>query len=168
MSEASLWDLALWDWAVKAYGAPGVADICLTLQDNHDQCVPLLLWAAWSAQRGGPQEMQDAADVARAWHEHAITPLRSVRRRLKGPVSDMETQARLAFREKIKALELEAERQALIALETIELKGGTPADPLQCLCMAARAWGEKIPRPTLSLLVEALSAGGFLSYDPSR
>ncbi len=70
----------------------------------------------------------------------------------------METDVRQSFREKVKATELEAERQALMALEVLELKGGPPAYPLQCLCAAAQAWGEKIPRLALTRLAEALSA----------
>ena len=41
--------MGLWDWAVAAYGRPGVAPACLDLQDRFEQNVPLLLAAAWSA-----------------------------------------------------------------------------------------------------------------------
>ena len=44
--------MRLWDWAVAAYGADGVADACLELQDAAGQNVPLLLWAAWTARTG--------------------------------------------------------------------------------------------------------------------
>lgn len=43
--------MRLWDWAVAAYGAPGVGEACLTLQDSHDQNVPVLLWSAWGGGR---------------------------------------------------------------------------------------------------------------------
>ncbi len=42
----------LWTWACAAYAAPGVAEACLSLQDYHEQNVPLLLWAAWTAATG--------------------------------------------------------------------------------------------------------------------
>ena len=41
--------MRLWDWAVAAYGADGVAPACLELQDAAGQNVPLLLWAGWCA-----------------------------------------------------------------------------------------------------------------------
>ena len=42
----------LWTWACAAYAAPGVSEACLSLQDYHEQNVPLLLWAAWTAITG--------------------------------------------------------------------------------------------------------------------
>ncbi|MGE3304313.1 MAG: TIGR02444 family protein [Hyphomonadaceae bacterium] len=42
----------LWDWAVAAYGAPGVAAACLDLQDRFGASVTLLLWAAHAATEG--------------------------------------------------------------------------------------------------------------------
>src|SRR5690606_10945881 len=42
----------LWTWACAAYAAPGVSEACLSLQDYHEQNVPLLLWAAWTAVTG--------------------------------------------------------------------------------------------------------------------
>ena len=42
----------LWTWTLTAYKAPGVAETCLSLQDHHEQNVPLLLWAAWVAVTG--------------------------------------------------------------------------------------------------------------------
>ena len=44
--------MSLWDWAVAAYSAEGVAEACLELQDSAGQNIPLLLWAAWCAAEG--------------------------------------------------------------------------------------------------------------------
>ena len=100
--------MSLWDWAVRAYGAEGVSETCLTLQDVHEQSVPLLLWAAWTAATGRrPDEetLEAAADAARAWDLAAVAPLRAVRRTLKAPIPDIDDPAREAVRTRVKAVE---------------------------------------------------------------
>ena len=113
--------MRLWDWAVAAYGAPGVAEACLALQDSNEQNVPLLLWSAWVAQTGrkpDAETIEAACDTARAWDSVVVAPLRSVRRTLKAPVPDIDDGPREAIRNRIKALELEAERTLLRRLES--------------------------------------------------
>ena len=85
--------MSLWDWALTAYAAEGVADACLELQDAAGQNIPLLLWAAWCAHTGRtPDEdaLEAAGDTARAWQETAIAPLRAVRRALKARAPDLD------------------------------------------------------------------------------
>ena len=58
-----------WDWALKAYAAPGVQEACLQLQDGTGQNVPLLLWAGWTAATGrvlDEDAIEGACDCARA------------------------------------------------------------------------------------------------------
>lgn len=154
--------MSLWDWAVAAYGAPGVADACLTLQDHHEQNVPLLLWSAWIAQTGRrPDEetIEAACDTARAWDGVVTAPLRAVRRTLKAPVPDIDDGPREAVRERIKALELEAERHLLEALEALTPAGEGPARPaIDGMAATARVWSRITPRPALVRLAEALPA----------
>ena len=83
----------LWDWAVAAYGAPGVSEACVALQDNHEQNVPVLLWSAWIAATGrnpDAETIEAACDTARAWDSVVVAPLRSIRRTLKAPVPDID------------------------------------------------------------------------------
>lgn len=154
--------MSLWTWAVTAYGRPGVGEACLTLQDRHEQCVPLLLWAAWSAATGrfpDADTIEAACDTARAWETTTIGPLRAIRRTLKAPIPDVDDTARLARREQIKAVELAAERDLLAALEA--LSTDAPASPrpmLDGLVAVARAWSSVTPRPALALLAERLPA----------
>ncbi len=92
----------LWDWALAAYKREGVSEACLKLQDYFEQNVCLLLWGAWCADTGRlPDEdtLEAAADTARAWETTTVAPLRAVRRTLKAPVPDLDTDARLAVRE---------------------------------------------------------------------
>lgn len=154
--------MSLWDWAVAAYGAPGVADACLTLQDHHEQNVPLLLWSAWIAQTGRrPDEetIEAACDTARAWDGVVTAPLRAVRRTLKAPVPDIDDGPREAVRERIKVLELEAERHLLEALEALTPAAeGPPRPAIDGMAATARVWSRITPRPALVRLAEALPA----------
>lgn len=152
----------LWSWAVAVYAAPEVADACLALQDHHDQNVPLLLWAAWGARTGRrPDEetVEAACDMARAWQETVIAPLRSVRRVLKAPVPDLDDDARLGVREQVQAVELSAERRLLQALEALAPPPAGGARPaLEGLAEASRAWSRVVPRPALIRLADSLPA----------
>ncbi|WP_339915122.1 TIGR02444 family protein [uncultured Brevundimonas sp.] len=154
--------MSLWDWAVRAYAAPGVADTCLTLQDRHDQNVPLLLWAAWTAATGrhpDAETVEAACDTARAWDLVAVAPLRGVRRTLKAPIPDLDDAAREAVRNQVKAVELEAERQLLIALESLSpAPSGPVRSPVEAMAATARQWGDLTPRPALIRLAEHLPA----------
>jgi uncharacterized protein (TIGR02444 family) len=152
----------LWDWAVAAYDAPGVADACLALQDRHEQNAPLLLWSAWIAATGRkPDEetLEAACDTARAWDSVVVAPLRAVRRTLKAPVPDIDDGPRESVRNRIKALELEAERRLLEALEALAPEAeGPPRPAIDALAATARVWSRVTPRPALVRLAEALPA----------
>ncbi len=150
--------MSLWDWAVQAYGRPGVADACLDLQDRHGQSVPLLLWAAWGALHGrrlGDTTLAAGADLARAWEEIAVGPLRQVRRQLAAPIGGLAAQD---LREQVKAAELSAERaliQALEAMAPIEDGAARPLEP--ALREAAAAWGAVPPSGSLHDLAVKLA-----------
>lgn len=152
----------LWDWAVAAYSADGVAEACLELQDSAGQNIPLLLWAAWCAAEGRtPDEdaLEAASDTARAWQETAIAPLRAIRRTLKPRAPDLDDADREAVRDMVKAVELEAERRLLTALEALAPPSAGPAQPpLAAMVAAARVWSPMTPRAGLVRLAERLPA----------
>lgn len=154
--------MSLWDWAVKAYGREGVSEACLQLQDYFDQNVCLLLWAAWCADTGrrpDEEEIEAACDIARAWQDTTIAPLRAIRRTLKKPIPDLDASAREAVRDRVKAIELEAERHLLAQLETlVPTAGSTPRPILDALVLTARQWDKTVPRPALTTLAQRLSA----------
>ena len=154
--------MRLWDWAVAAYGADGVTPACLELQDAAGQNVPLLLWAGWCAAEGrAPDEdaLEAAGDTARAWQETAIAPLRAVRRALKPRAPDLDDEAREAVRAQIKAVELEAERRLLTALEALAPAPSTrPQPPIALMAAAARVWSPMVPRALLVQLADRLPA----------
>lgn len=156
MSEA----VSLWNWSVSAYDRPGVAEACLALQDSHDHNVPLLLWSAWTAATGRRPDGEDieaACDTARAWAASTIAPLRAVRRTLKGPIPDVDSEARLDLRKQIQAVELAAERYLLEALEALAPPPTEPPRPaIDALADTARIWARVVPRPALVNLASAL------------
>jgi uncharacterized protein (TIGR02444 family) len=155
-------DTGLWDWALAAYRAEGVAEACLHLQDAHGHNVPLLLWAAWMAATGrslDPEMVEAGCDTARAWDSAAVTPLRTIRRTLKKPLHDIDDVAREALRDQVKAIELAAERHLLAGLEALARPPATtPAVPLEGLVAVARGWSRVVPRPALTSLAERLPA----------
>ncbi|HYC73766.1 TIGR02444 family protein [Brevundimonas sp.] len=155
-------DEPLWDWAVHAYGSVGVEDACLHLQDAAGQNAPLLLWAAWAARSGRDPDadtLEAACDVARAWQEAAVAPLREIRRRLKGRNPDLDDADREAVRLQVKAVELEAERRLLAALERLSPPAAGPPRPvLEALIAVARRWSPMTPRSGLIQLAERLPA----------
>lgn len=133
--------MGLWDWAVRAYGRPGVAPACLHLQDAHGQNAPLLLAAAWAAAEGRTLDLDAAVGLARAWEADVVGPLRAARRGLKMSHSPIPDAGRETLRETVKAVELESERLLLAALETLAWPGD-PAEIGAALDRAARAWAQ--------------------------
>ena len=151
-----------WDWALKAYAAPGVSDACLQLQDGTGQNVPLLLWAAWTAATGrllDEDSIEGGCDCARAWDAAAVSPLRALRRSLKGTNPDMDNAARESLREAVKAVELAAERHLMDGLEALAPPPTTgPRPAIDALVAVARVWARVVPRPALITLAERLPA----------
>jgi uncharacterized protein (TIGR02444 family) len=110
-------DNPFWAFSLQVYGAPGVAEECLRLQERLGLDVNLLLLAAYLGAAEGL--MLDAADLAAAtnavaaWHGETVQGLRKVRRALKPASLDESNPLRAAIvtlRAQVKAAELEAER----------------------------------------------------------
>ncbi len=129
--------MGLWDWALTAYGRPGVAPVCLALQDGHDQNIPLLLAAAWAAEQERTLDLDRAVTLARVWESDVVGPLRGARRALKISRSPIPDTGREALRETVKAVELEAERLLLAALESLAWPGEVA--PVEAALTAAAA-----------------------------
>lgn len=158
--------MSLWDWTSAAYGRPGVADACLTLQDEHGQSAPYLLWAVW-ARADDPDLLVAAAAAVRAWEAVATLPLRRVRRDLKTPRPPIADNDREFVRTGAAEAELAAEKALLQALEEIT---PTPprgrASPAQALAAAAAVWSGETRRTPTEILAQALR--GLLFEAPGR
>ena len=150
---------AFWNWALEAYARDGVADACLTLQDAHGQNIPLLLWAVWAARDGrAPDEaaLGAAAQLARRWDTVAVAPLRAVRRDLKQDVEGLPGADRLAFRDHVKAVELEGERVLMRNLELLAEPAKATRSETGLLSAAADAYGAPLEPGRFAPLLAAL------------
>lgn len=139
----------LWDWAKRAYAAPGARALCLDLQDRRGQSVCLLLWAAWA----GPVEpdvLDRAATLARDWERQVIGPLRAARRGVRS-VEGLTPAACARLRERIRAEELAAERALLKLLQALTRRPGAEA-AAEAMWAASVAWGHAAPEEEVRAL----------------
>jgi len=123
-----------WRFSLHFYRRPGVSDACIALQDDCDVDVNLLLFLLWLADDGQLLSMDQVRrldDEVRDWRNLAIVPIRDVRRRLKSAKTLVEPGKQEAFRNKVKAVELEAERLQQEALYAFTQSGplGKHTDP---------------------------------------
>ena len=153
--------LTLWDFAVRLHARPGVEEACLTLQDDHGQCVPLLMWRLWALDRPiDTAVLRSAINVARAWDGAAVAPLRTLRRSLRQPVPAVADTDRLNVGDQVKAAELAAERALLNGLEALTPKALAAAvDAGEALADMTAAWGATAPRAMLARLADAAASG---------
>ena len=154
----------LWPWALAAYARPGVAEECLRLQDDAAQNVPLLLWAVWSAEAVRAPDLAAGARLTRAWDAEAVAPLRRLRRALKAASPTLGDADRQAVRDQIGAVELNAERRLLLALEALPPAADAPvqrSDRADLLAAASRAWGAPLAPSAFAELLRGLNPDPF-------
>ena len=149
--------MRLWQWALEVYARPSVAAACLSLQDDHGQNVPYLLWALWRAHEGRPADLALAAGLVKRWETQVGAPLRGVRRALKPAWPDVADDSRENFRATIKDIELQGEKVLMESLEALSGEPGPAQDLLDALLEAARASGDPPREDALRALVETLS-----------
>ena len=143
---------AFWDWALAAYDRPGVAEACLSLQDDHGQQTAYLLWAAWASPPAAA--LADGAELARHWETTILGPVRQSRRALKAPLEPVDDAARLAVRETVKAVELDLEKLLMTSLAGLSTPG--PGAAISALVRAGAAWGDPPSPEALQRLATAL------------
>ncbi|MFR0689273.1 TIGR02444 family protein [Enterobacterales bacterium AE_CKDN230030158-1A_HGKHYDSX7] len=109
----------VWSYALKLYARPGVEPACLALQEGGaDVC--LLLASAWLGGAGvaySPSRLGVLENASQEWRETVIVPLRSLRQGWRETA--IEDQELAALRERIKQLELDAEKVLLGRLEAV-------------------------------------------------
>jgi uncharacterized protein (TIGR02444 family) len=135
-----------WRFSLRFYRQPNVADACIALQEEAGVDVNLLLFLLWHAARRrafSPAQVEDLERRVGPWRTMTVVPLRAVRRALKTPASAredgrltplwlVESGAAEAFRTRIKAVELEAERlqqEAMYQLAAAAPLGSEAASP---------------------------------------
>jgi uncharacterized protein (TIGR02444 family) len=103
-----------WAFALAIYAGPGVAEACLTLQNEAGADVMLLLMVTFAAVKHRllltTDEIRALDEACHPWREQIVRPLRTIRSRLKSGPRPAPNHATEQFRSQVKALELQAER----------------------------------------------------------
>jgi uncharacterized protein (TIGR02444 family) len=156
-----------WRFSLYFYRQSGVSDACIVLQDEYGIDVNLLLFLLWHADEGrllSADEVRQLDEKVRDWRNFTVIPIRETRRKLKGARTLVGPAQQEAFRTKVKAIELEAERlqqQALYALAQSNPLG-TQADPDAAahgnVCAYERIMGAKFPRNVMDALLGAFNS----------
>ena len=155
-----------WRFSLRLYRASGVGDACIALQEESGVDVNLLLFLLWQATQ---QRALTAADIKSldatisGWRDTAVIPLRNLRRALKSAPGLVAPDTTEAFRTRIKAIELEAERlqqEALFALRPIT-RWGEPAPPADAaganIAAYAALLGATFDRAAIATLLSAFA-----------
>jgi uncharacterized protein (TIGR02444 family) len=173
MDETSISDTPFWRFSLNYYRQAGVAEACIALQDDYGVDVNLMLFLLWLAANGQQMSLENIKELDQAvrdWRDLTIIPIREVRRGLKGAPTFVEAGKQEAFRTKIKAIELEAERlqqEALYARSRSTPCGSETRPPT-----AARAnlaayegmLGARFPKPVMDRLVSAFEVIKFEDF----
>jgi uncharacterized protein (TIGR02444 family) len=151
-----------WRFSLRFYRQPGVADACIALQEQSGVDVNLLLYLLWHALDGRSFTVAEVESVERRiapWREATVVPLRAVRRALKTPPALVEAPAAEAFRNRIKAVELDAERLQQEAMYAIAAPSGEPSASAEAKAAARAsivAYEKICARPFAQRAVETL------------
>jgi uncharacterized protein (TIGR02444 family) len=118
-----------WDFSIRLYGKPEVAEACLALQDRHGVNVNLLLLCCWLAASGrgafeGDELAQTLAAVA-DWRDNVVLSLRTARRYLKGSVGTAERHLADNIRRVVAETEIHAEHVEQLMLSAAIARPGT-------------------------------------------
>ena len=108
-----------WRFSLRVYGASGVQQACLALQDECGADVNLLLLCGWLGIHGrtlAQRRLRQAMARVGAWQNEVIAPVRAARRAIKR-ASPPATGFAPGLRKRVLALELELEsiEQQLLA-----------------------------------------------------
>jgi uncharacterized protein (TIGR02444 family) len=120
-----------WDFSIRLYGKPGVAEACIALQEKHGLDVNVLMYCAWRGAAMTPADVAAAAKTVSAWHDAMVRPLRALRTELKEDAKGAPRPVAERVRAQIKSAELNAERVEqvmLVALAPDNVASGTHAE----------------------------------------
>jgi uncharacterized protein (TIGR02444 family) len=154
-----------WRFSLQFYRLPKVADACIALQEDAGVDVNLLLFLLWHARQRRRLSTADVATLESKiapWRDVTVIPLRSVRRALKSPPALVAAATAEAFRNRIKAVELEAERLQQEAMYALAPLGAEASDPNDAARANVAAYEEmltvRFPVGTTETLLAALAS----------
>lgn len=158
-------------FALAIYEEDGVSTATLVIQNRCDVDVNVLLLAAYvGAVRGCAVRDDDVAAATNrvgAWQRDVVVPLRAVRTRLKAGPPPAPSAVTAELRDRVKALELDAELIELAELESF-LAGraltpvsGTPAEQaIAAMTTVTRGVGGIEVREAISVIAAAAAGYG--------
>ena len=164
MTEMQSETTPFWRFSLHFYRQAGVSDACVTLQDDCGVDVNLLLFLLWLAANQrllSGDDVKRIDDAVRGWRNLAVIPIRNLRRKLKDTSTLVAPRTQEAFRTKVKAIELEAERLQQEALYAIAQSGmpGKQAAPREAACGNVAAYehvmGISFPRKPVDVVLGA-------------
>src|ERR1700730_10710133 len=94
-----------WRFSLGFYRRPGVADACISLQEEAGVDVNLLLFLLWQGTRKRALLAAEVEEIERRiapWRDATVIPLRAVRRALKSPPALVPPATAEFFRTRIK------------------------------------------------------------------
>jgi uncharacterized protein (TIGR02444 family) len=157
-----------WRFSLRFYRQPQVADAYIALQEEAGVDVNLLLFLLWHASRKRAFSTAEVEALERRvgpWRNMTVVPLRNVRRALKAPPALVEAGTAEAFRTRIKAVELEAERlqqEAMYELARTAPLGTEAASPDTAARGNIAAYetmrSAAFPKPAVETLLTAFSS----------
>jgi uncharacterized protein (TIGR02444 family) len=167
MTETRTETTPFWRFSLHFYRQSGVSDACIALQDDCGVDVNLLLFLLWLASDGrllAADEVKKLDERVCSWRELTIIPIRDTRRKLKGAATLVEPGKQEAFRNKVKAVELDAERLQQEALYEVTKSGllGQKAAPVTAARSNVGAYEHAMGKSFLTKAVDIL-IGGFES-----
>jgi uncharacterized protein (TIGR02444 family) len=124
---------AFWPFSLRFYAKPGVPELCLALQDQHEADVNLLFLLLFLAKHGRRLTVDEVRAMDREtapWRTSVVQPLRALRRQLKNGFPLVEAAAAEALRGKIKRCELQAEKlqQEMMERRFVAAAVGVPCE----------------------------------------
>ena len=156
-----------WRFSLQFYRQPGVAAACIALQEEAGCDVNLLLFLLWHGALGRRLAVAQVAELEQkiaAWRDQTVIPLRAIRRALKSPPGLVEAGTAEAFRTRIKAVELEAERlqqEAMYDLARGSLLGEATPSAAEAARANVAAYGSicraAFAAPAVDTLLDALA-----------
>jgi uncharacterized protein (TIGR02444 family) len=156
-----------WRFSLGFYRQPGVADACIALQDGCGVDVNLLLFLFWLASDDRQLSADDVElldDNVRDWRNLTIIPIRDARRKLKGAATLVAPAKQEAFRTKVKAIELNAERLQQEALFEFTQSGPLGVEVPRSAAVRANVaayehvLGSSFPKQATDVLIVAFDA----------
>ena len=106
-------DTPLWLFSLKFYSYQGFRESLLAFQDFSGANVNIVLYLLWLASHRRAislNEVEKIISSTKSWNEEIVQPLRRIRQNLKKNVDGLFSEDILSLREKVKTLELGAEK----------------------------------------------------------